>query len=255
MAGRPRACAVRASTPLSLRSVVMYDDDDDDASHPGCDTEPPTHSIRFPSCFSPRAFAEAFKLDEEGVCRNEGTFQKLKNSRSPLPRSRSLSRTHLIRRRWGVDGRLLQYRTGVPDPARHDPTAVSELLPAFGHVEGTRQQGSSQVPPWGAPQRQQQQQPQQQLLRQQQQQQQQQQQLLQQHLLQQQQQRLLANPLQTLSGMPAHTQRLILAQSMLTQQQHHLQVMQQRHWQQVRGGKRGNRRPPPSERFFHCHTD
>jgi hypothetical protein len=34
--------------------------------------------------------------------------------------------------------------------------------------------------------------------------------------------------------MPAHTQRLILAQSMLTTQQHHLQMMQQRHWQQVR---------------------
>ena len=49
--------------------------------------------------------------------------------------------------------------------------------------------------------------------------------------------RLLADPLTALSGMPAHTQRLILAQSLLMQQQRHLQVMQQRHWAAVRAAQ------------------
>jgi hypothetical protein len=73
-----------------------------------------------------------------------------------------------------------------------------------------------------------------------------------------QQKQLLADPLQTLSRLPAHTQRLILAQSMLTQQQQHLQLVQQRHWEHARwqaGQAEQARRLHESEQVERAHKD
>ena len=111
---------------------------------------------------------------------------------------------------WGVDERLLRFRAGPPAP-REDPGAIRGRLPTFTGPVDDAPVGPQEVPGAQLPHR----------------------------ATQPSIAEMMADPMGTLSALPEHTQRLVLAQSMLSQQQILMgELARRRHWEQ--------------ERWMHC---
>ncbi len=107
---------------------------------------------------------------------------------------------------WGVDERLLRFRAGPPAP-REDPGAIRGRLPAFTGPVDDAPVGLQEVPGAHLPHR----------------------------ATQPSIAEMMADPMGTLSALPEHTQRLVLAQSMLSQQQILMgELARRRHWEQER---------------------
>ena len=107
---------------------------------------------------------------------------------------------------WGVDERLLRFRAG-PHAPREDPGAIRGRLPAFTGPVDDAPVGLQEVPGAQLPHR----------------------------ATQPSIAEMMADPMGTLSALPEHTQRLVLAQSMLSQQQILMgELARRRHWEQER---------------------
>ena len=107
---------------------------------------------------------------------------------------------------WGVDERLLRFRAGPPAP-REDPGAIRGRLPTFTGPVDDAPVGLQEVPGAQLPHR----------------------------ATQPSIAEMMADPMGTLSALPEHTQRLVLAQSMLSQQQILMgELARRRHWEQER---------------------
>lgn len=107
---------------------------------------------------------------------------------------------------WGVDERLLRFRAGPPAP-REDPGAIRGRLPTFTGTVDDAPVGPQEVPGAQLPHR----------------------------SAQPSITEMMADPIGTLSALPEHTQRLVLAQSMLSQQQILMgELARRRHWEQER---------------------
>ena len=107
---------------------------------------------------------------------------------------------------WGVDERLLRFRAGPPAP-REDPGAIRGRLPTFTGTVDDAPVGPQEVSGAQLPHR----------------------------ATQPSIAEMMADPIGTLSALPEHTQRLVLAQSMLSQQQILMgELARRRHWEQER---------------------
>lgn len=107
---------------------------------------------------------------------------------------------------WGVDERPLRFRAG-PHAPREDPGAIRGRLPAFTGPVDDAPVGLQEVPAAQLPHR----------------------------ATQPSIAEMMADPMGTLSALPEHTQRLVLAQSMLSQQQILMgELARRRHWEQER---------------------